>query len=290
MAPIDRILVPTDFSSNSLTAAAQAGALARHFHAQVTLLHVDEVVGMRLLGLGGPEVNTEARRAEHMMARRKELMEFGAAELADVAVKRMVCAGDPARVIVARAYEEQSDLILMPARGNGVFRRFLLGSVTAKVLHDAECPVWTGAHLEAPPAHQRCEIRNVLCAVDFGPQTRKTLYWAADLARALGAKLTAVHAVLETPPNLPDRYAFQWHEEARCGASERLHEMLLDCRVTANVLVVSDGDVPKSLERAARQTNADVLVIGRAVAGSAGRPGSQTFPIVCAAQCAVVSI
>jgi len=283
MVPLDRILVPTDFSSNSLTAVAQAGALARHFHAQVTLLHVDEFVVMH-------PFNSEANRAEHMTGRRKELMEFGKAELAEVAVKRMVCSGDPAKVIVTRARDEQSDLIMMPARGNGEFRRFLLGSVTAKVLHDAECPVWTGAHLAEPSAHHRSEIRNVLCAVDFGPQTSKTLYWAADLSRALGAKLTVVHAVLETPPNLPDRYAFQWHEEARCGASERVHEMLLDCGVTANVLVVSDGDVPKSLAAAARQANADVLVIGRAVEGSAGRPGSQTFPIVCAAPCDVVSI
>jgi len=283
MAPIDRILVPTDFSSNGLIAAAQAGALARHFHAQVTLLHVDEFVVML-------PFNTEAQRAEHMMARRKELMEFARTELADVAVKRMVCSGDAAKVIVARAREEQSDLILMPARGAGVFRRFLLGSVTAKVLHDAECPVWTEAHLEEPSPHRPGGIRDVLCAVDFGPQTRQTLHWAADMSRALGAKLTVVHAVLETPPNLPDRYAFQWHEEAHCGASERLHEMLLDCGVTAKVLVVSDGDVPKSLESAARQTKADVLVIGRAVEGSAGRPGSLTFPIVCAAPCAVVSI
>ncbi len=30
----------------------------------------------------------------------------------------------------------------------GVFYRFLLDSVTAKVLHESHCPVWTGAHLE----------------------------------------------------------------------------------------------------------------------------------------------
>ena len=27
-------------------------------------------------------------------------------------------------------------------------RRLLLGSVTAKILHDAECPVWTAAHVD----------------------------------------------------------------------------------------------------------------------------------------------
>jgi nucleotide-binding universal stress UspA family protein len=40
----------------------------------------------------------------------------------------------------------------LPTHGLGAFRRSLIGSITAKVLHDAECPVWTGVHLaQAPP-------------------------------------------------------------------------------------------------------------------------------------------
>ena len=215
MFRIEKILVPTDFSGNSLIALRQAGELARHFQAQVTLLHIDEVLATH------PFAN-EAARAEHVAARRKQLNALGTPELEGVAVKRMVCCGEPARMIVMRAYEEQSDLILMPARGGGVFRRFLLGSVTAKVLHDAECPVWTGAHLAELPESGHGEIRHILCAVDFGPQSRKTVAWAAGFSSELGARLTVVHAVLEMPPNLPDRYAFQWHEESHSGASERL--------------------------------------------------------------------
>ncbi len=283
------MLVPTDFSTSSLTAAGQAGELARCLRSQVTLLYVDEL--LPLAGTLGLRIaSNEALRAAHLTARRKQLADFGAAELKDVTVKRMVCSGDPAKVIVERAREEQPDLILMPARGGGVFRKFLLGSVTAKVLHDAECPVWTGAHI-AEPENPKGEIGTILCAVDFGPQTSKTIEWAAGLASALDAKLAVVHAVLEMPPNLPDRYAFQWHEESHCGAYERLRELLLDRGVTAEALVVSDGDVPKSLAAAVKREGADLLVIGRSCAeGPAGRPGSQTFPIVCGAECPVVSV
>jgi len=289
MFRIEKILVPTDFSGNSLIALEQAGDLARRFQAQITLLHVDEFPGAHFFAKEGAADRTA--RAAHLSERRKQLNAFGTAELEGLAVKRMVCCGDPAKVIVMRAKEEQSDLILMPARGGGVFRRFLLGSVTAKVLHDAECPVWTGVHREEPPDSGHAEIRHVLCAVDFGPQSNHTVRWAAGFSSEVGATLTVVHAVLETPPNLPDRYAFQWHEESHCGASERLHELLLDCGAKASVLVVSDGDVPKSLATAVKQTRADLLVIGRSEPGSAaGRPGSQTFPIVCRAPCPVVSL
>ena len=56
--------------------------------------------------------------------------------------------GDAATEIVQFAMRENVDLIAMPTRGCGVFRKMLLGSVTAKVLHDASCPVWTSSHTE----------------------------------------------------------------------------------------------------------------------------------------------
>jgi len=289
MFQLDRILVPTDFSNNSAIATGQAGELARRFHSQVTLLYVDELLPLAgALGFG--IMSNEALRAAHFAARIKKLAEFGPAELNDVPVKRIVCSGDPAKVIVERARDEQSDLIFMPARGGGVFRKFLLGSVTAKVLHDAECPVWTGPHV-AEPENTKSQIQRILCAVDFGPQTAKTLEWVAGFASALDAKLAVVHAVLEMPPNLPDRYAFQWREESHCGAVERLRELLLDSGIPAEALVVSDGDVPKSLATALKRESADLLVIGRSCAdGPAGRPGSQIFPIVCAAERPVISV
>ena len=43
----------------------------------------------------------------------------------------------------------------MPTHGFGPLRRFLLGSVAAKVLHDAQCPVWTSVHTDAPFGPQR---------------------------------------------------------------------------------------------------------------------------------------
>ena len=51
------------------------------------------------------------------------------------------------------AKANQIDLIMMPTHGYGRFRALLLGSVTAKVLHDADCPVWTAVHREEVMAH-----------------------------------------------------------------------------------------------------------------------------------------
>ena len=57
-------------------------------------------------------------------------------------------------------------MIMMPATGLGRFRRVLLGSVTAKVLHDVSCPVWTSAHEPDPTLAAPGTYRTILCAVD----------------------------------------------------------------------------------------------------------------------------
>ena len=63
-------------------------------------------------------------------------------ELDGIAVTRVLLRGNPAHEIVKTARDHNVDLIAMSTRGEGVFYRFLLGSVTAKVLHEIQCPVW----------------------------------------------------------------------------------------------------------------------------------------------------
>ena len=69
--------------------------------------------------------------------------------------------------------------------------------MTTKILHDADCPVWTGVHLEEAPEVEKIHFRTILAAVDLGPQSEKTLAWAAAMAAACDARLVVLHA---TPP------------------------------------------------------------------------------------------
>ena len=292
MFQLQRILVPVDFSENSVIAASQAGALARRFHAEITLLYVSEfLITYPASGpLGFGITSLEAERAEYLKRQREHLDKFGAEELSGVPVRRVLCCGDPANLIVQRSRDEKSDLILISTRGHGVFRRFLLGSVTAKVLHDAECPVWTTTHWEAS-TYSPTGLSRVMCAVKLGRQNSNAIRWASEFAAVSGAKLTVNNVVLDQPPNLPERYMFQWHEEAHWGADEQLHTLLRDLDIHADIVVVSDGDIPKAISNAAKDQGAGLLVIGRSCADRATRPlGSHAYSIVCNAPCPVVSI
>jgi nucleotide-binding universal stress UspA family protein len=291
MLNLAKLLLPTDFSARSKIAAQEAGMLARRLHSEVTLLHVNNGVSPAHSAALGARVGSSASSApvdQHTAAARAELNTFAKTELEGILVKRLMCSGDPARVIVEYAHTEHIDLIFMPTRGRGPFRQFLLGSVTAKVLHDAECPVWTGAHLEEQGGCDPTQVRQVICAVDFGPQSARALRWAADYAAEFGAKLTVAHAVF--PTALPERYTFQWHEEAHTEARDRLHALLSQAGVRADALVVR-GDAPRALCAAIQQKEGALLVIGRrAVSGKKGRLGSDAYGIICQSPCPVVSI
>jgi nucleotide-binding universal stress UspA family protein len=290
MLGLAKILLPIDFSARSKMAAQEAGALARHFHSELTLLYVNNNASSAHAPAGGRAGSfaSSAPADERIAAARAELNTFATTELEGILVKRLMCSGDPARVITEYAQTEYVDLIFMPTRGRGLFREFLLGSVTAKVLHDAECPVWTGAHLEEQGVVDPTQVRHVICAVDFGLQSAKALRWAANYAAEFSAQLTVVHAIY--PTAIPERYTFQWHEEAYTEAADRLRRLLLQARVRADALVVR-GDAPKAVSAAVQQKKAALLVIGRrAVSGKKGRLGSDAYGIICHSPCPVVSI
>jgi nucleotide-binding universal stress UspA family protein len=205
------------------------------------------------------------------------LASFQAEDFARMNVRRVVLEGDPSGSIVDFAHNEHCDLIVMPTHGYGPFRRFILGSNTAKVLHDADCPVWTGVHLEDAPAALSIPIRNVLCAVDLGPQSVKTLAWAAHLAREFGARLTLLHAM----PCGPD---------VQLAAGEELRMLQTSSGADADVLLET-GEPGPAICAAAARLKADVLVIGRgSAAGVYGRLRTNAYAIIRQSPCPVVSV
>ena len=194
MVPLARILVPLDFSERCVGAIRYAEALAAQAGSEITLLHVLEPLRYNFATLEGGVGLSELMENLDVQAR-QQLEAFRCEALERFQVTRVVLEGDPARSIVDYARAQHIDLIAMPTHGYGLFRRFILGSVTAKVLHDAECPVLTGVHMEEAPPMESLAIRTVLCAVDLGPQSRKALGWAAQVAANFSARLVLAHAV-----------------------------------------------------------------------------------------------
>ncbi len=259
MLNIKKILLPLDLEDTSLPVAVirQAVSLAHHFHSEIIVLHV---VTPLTYGSAG---ETVLEQIEHdAAAEREKLKECLGSDLNGLSARSLVCKGDPAREILRTAADERIDLIVMPTHGYGRYERFLVGSVTMKVLHNGKCPVWTGAHVENVPG-QAFAIRNVLCAVDFSTHSQKTVRWAHDMANEFGARLTLAHATPGVEIYGPGgtHVLTDMKRELVDGSMRQMAKLQQELGTKAEVFI-GCGDVPKVISQAAKETNADLLVVG----------------------------
>jgi nucleotide-binding universal stress UspA family protein len=288
MLTIKKILLPVDFPLASLSVIHQAATLARHFHSEIVILHV---MTAQSHAAGVPEDSRELAGWDLLaaiirQAQNQQDPSLGP-ELEGLAIQCKLVNGDVAVAIVQTAQEEKAHLIMMPSH-SFTFYQFLLGSVTAKVLHGTECPVWTGAHVEGGPG-QEFAIRNVLCAVEFGPRADITVSWAAQMAAEFGARLTLANITASVELWGPGgSYVDQkWKQELVGNASEQMAKLQQDTGVTADVFIGS-GDVPTVLRQVAKQTKADLLVNGCYPYG--GHLRTHGYGIICAVPIPVLSV
>jgi nucleotide-binding universal stress UspA family protein len=287
MRSLSKILVPVDFSDRSVGAARYARRLAEPAQAEIILLHVAvpapfQLGPMEMASMPVPDVY----RSQLELSRR-DLESLRNAHLAGLNASTVLLEGDPASCIVKFAHDQRADLIVIPTHGYGPFRRFILGSNTAKVLHDADCPVWTGVHLAEAPA-DAIDIRHVLCAVDLGPQSAPALLWADWLRSTFHARLTVMHATAAVPSSE--------HQDAlratlRWGAEKELRRVVDTAHAVGADLLIESGEAAHAICAAAERINADVLVIGRgSAAGVFGRLRTNAYAIIRQSPCPVVSV
>jgi nucleotide-binding universal stress UspA family protein len=288
MFSLRRILVPIDFSERSHTAVRYAEALARRFQAHLTLLHVLPPPHYEFTALEAGGAVLDDLFAARTQYAQKELDSFLADELAGQDVERVLSEGDPARQIVETARTSEASVVLMPTHGYGTFRRFILGSVTAKVLHDAECPVWTGVHIESAPQMQVLELRRILVAVDLGSQSAKAIAWGREIASTYGAKLSVVHAIPCSDRPSRDPLDASWHDQFLVEVRERIRALGAP---EGTEIAIETGDAPAAVCRHATASEADLLVIARgSAAGAFGRLRTNAYAIIRESPCPVVSV
>ncbi len=262
MLSIKKILLPVDFPNASLRVIHQATTLARHFGAEIVMLHV---ASPRSHAAGVPEGGAALAGWDllvEIMKRAPEDKEQSLrAELDGLTIRRVLAKGGVAQAIMQMAEREKANLIMMPSYGF-TFDQFLLGSVGTKVPSGNECPLWTCGYIEESPL-RNFAIRNVLCAVDYRPQVRNTVSWAKEMAAEFDASLTLADATANVEFWGPGGSYVnpKWKAALVSDAGNQIADIKRDMDIKAEVIIGS-GDVGEVLNKAAKQTKADLLVIG----------------------------
>jgi len=286
MPIITHILFPFDFSKQGLLAAPFVRAVASRFEARITLIGVippawtipsTDLPAMVTVDIEEMKRDLESRLDETMSD-----------EFSGLAVRSVTTLGDPAQKITEFAHANAVDLIMMPTHGFGLYRSLLIGSVTAKVLHDAKCPVWTATHAEEQ--RSRDMPRTILCAVDGTPRTPALTQWAAEMSQRMEASLKLLHVA----PRISDWLALpgerELQEQVRNEARAKIDALKQSAGVETPVRVAV-GRIVDTVTEEARQEGADLVLIGRgSLQSPLGRLRTHAYGIIQKSPCPVVSV
>ncbi|RTQ99354.1 universal stress protein [Halomonas nitroreducens] len=140
------ILVPIDGSEHSRLALCVACKLARQEDGQLVLLHIPEALEhepLLIWGIGAVPMEATLEKREKVG---REMLDKATEEARALGVKdveTVIGKGNPALSILDEARQRGVDAIVMGSRGLGDFKGLVVGSVSHKVTHGAECRVIT---------------------------------------------------------------------------------------------------------------------------------------------------
>ena len=293
MTTISPILMPVDFSKRCMDMIPYLKFMAAKYNAEIILLHVvNPVYAISETGISPPAI---VPVPEWLIAQQAEKLEtFGDPELQGFRVRRLVYEGEPDAQIVATVEAEGAQMVMMPTHGYGAFRRFLIGSVTAKVLHDVDCPVLTGAHFQEHKPAKEMNVSNLVCAIDgnLGPcSCNAALEWASRLSMDFHGTLSIIHAVPAPHPSLRVVFSSDVKDQMETMIRDEIARLKTKIGAEDIAVCIEQGEVTHTVCSYAQSVGADLLVIGRGgKRNGMGRLRSNAYGIIRQSTCPVLSV
>jgi nucleotide-binding universal stress UspA family protein len=214
------VLVPVTAETSETRVLYHVGELATALDADVTLLAVADTTRDSVTVVEGDVVDaleSEGRQALEEAA--------GVLESLGLDPQTEVVQGAPAETIVDYADRYDYDLVAMATNANSGLRRYLLGSVTEKVVRLSPVPVLTAREREDEAL--RFPYERILVPVDGSEPSARASEHALALASALDASVDVL-SVVDTSGLGPDVRAQLVSEQGRSAAQDAVRAVASD--------------------------------------------------------------
>jgi nucleotide-binding universal stress UspA family protein len=224
------MLIPLDGSQVAEQVLPYARCLAKALTIPVDLLEVADIETLRLLA--NPE------RGRYLDTLLSEKMENSESYLETVAqsfegtpVTCIVEKGKAEDVVIERAAADKGTLIVMATHGRSGIQRWVLGSVTDKVLHGSNNHLFLIRAQDQAKAEGEALLKKVIVPLDGSPVAEMVLPYVIDLAKKMRLEVILVRS-FALPAATADEYQTYTDEliglieaEARDYLAEKVKEM-----------------------------------------------------------------
>jgi nucleotide-binding universal stress UspA family protein len=258
----DDILVPTDDSESARAAVDYAENLASRFDARV---HALCVVDSRSL--------ENAPRYDQLKADRTELVERTCEELAEgIAAESAVRTDVPHEAILQYATEHGIDLVVMGTHGRTGVERYLLGSVTEKVVRLSDVPVLTVRATDDGGVTYPYD--DVLVPTDGSAGAEAAVAPAVAVASAYGARVHALSVIdtMSMGVDVRSSAILDALEESARAAVELVDERATEASVPGVETAIEHGSPYRAIRSYVEDHGVDLVVMG-----THGRSGIERY-------------
>ncbi|MFI5164029.1 MAG: universal stress protein [Bacteroidia bacterium] len=179
-----KIVVPIDFSEQSLIALGQSYNLAREYDAEIFLLHVMEDGGLAKF-----LTTKNLKDMKKDIQKRLDKLAEDTFKKSKIPVETMIAKGKVYEKIIEVAEMVGALMIIMGSSSKKKIKVRFIGSNALRVVREATCPVIT-----IKGKHHREGCKNIVLPLDLSKETKDKVRQAIDFAK-LGAFKAAIHVV-----------------------------------------------------------------------------------------------
>ncbi len=244
-----RMLVLLDGSKLAEVVMSFAGELAGRLDLDLDLLHVCSSQEADQLPMRRAYIE---HMAETLLGRTEEIRHKVESKPGDrvIQARGTVVVGYPADEILKYADENNIDIIMLATHGRSGIRRWGLGSVVDKVIHEAKVPIWlVPSQLSEDILYDISQERSVLIPLDGSKSAEEVIPYIDELTKQKGLETEIILINVAKPSSV----SFQPAEETKALIGENLSSLR-----TAGEFYLKD--VAKRLKSSGLKARTDQLV------------------------------
>ncbi len=237
----NHILVPIDFSDQSLIALKQSYNLARLTKADLTLINVIEK-SFHLPFFSAKEDKSIEKKIQKAL----EKLADETAKESGIIVNILIVTGKVYEEVQKAAKKLKCSFVIMGTNGSHGLKKFI-GSNTLRVIREAPGPV-----ISIKGKKHRTGCKTIVLPLDLTKETKEKVAKAIEIANLFGSTINLVSAITSDDEFIINKLKRQMNQ---------VHEFVLQHNVPCQIEFLHGGDISEDTVEYAKKIKADLIMI-----------------------------